>query len=252
MNKSWQISRRTLLRGAGAAMALPWLEAMGPLGSTARAARPGGPPVRMAFFYINNGIYMPDWTPQGEGYKYALSPDLKALEPVRKDVLVLSHLANAPKQVGGRGGDHVRSRGAYLTGNTIGAPGEEVRNAISVDQLAAKANGHETYLPSLECGNVTLRADGTCDSNSCAYHTTISWRSPTTPMPMERNPRMIFDRMFRDRRARPCRIGMLVWKQPRRAKPRSEVNRRSCLKMSCSARACSIPCSKTPRVSRVR
>jgi hypothetical protein len=187
------LSRRTVLRGLGATVALPWLDAMTP------AFASPGRPIRLAFTYIPNGVTLADWTPKGEGREFELSRILKPLEPYRDDMLVLSGLAaeNA-KALGDGPGDHARAGACFLTGvHPRKTAGADIQNGVSVDQIAAQAVGTETRLPSLELGCEESRTVGNCDSGySCAYTNSISWRSPTTPMPPETNPRSAFERLF--------------------------------------------------------
>jgi len=188
-----RLSRRTVLRGLGATVALPWLDAMTP------AFASPGRPVRLAFTYIPNGVTLADWTPKGTGREFELSRILKPLEPYRDDMLVLSGLAaeNA-KALGDGPGDHARAGACFLTGvHPRKTAGADIQNGVSADQIAAQAVGTDTRLPSLELGCEESRTVGNCDSGySCAYTNSISWRSPTTPMPPETNPRSAFERLF--------------------------------------------------------
>jgi len=187
------LSRRTVLRGLGATVALPWLDAMTPALASPRR------PVRLAFTYIPNGVTLADWTPKGMGRKFELSRILKPLEPFRDDMLVLSGLAaeNA-KALGDGPGDHARAGACFLTGvHPRKTAGADIQNGVSADQIAAQAVGTDTRLPSLELGCEESRTVGNCDSGySCAYTNSISWRSPTSPMPPETNPRSAFERLF--------------------------------------------------------
>ena len=189
------LSRRTVLRGMGATMALPLLDAMTPALARANGTRP----TRLAFTYIPNGVTLADWTPKGEGAAYEISRILKPLEPFREDMLVLSGLAaeNA-KALGDGPGDHARAGASFLTGvHPRKTAGADIHNGISADQIAAQAIGQETRLPSLELGCEESRTVGNCDSGySCAYTNSISWRTATTPMPPETNPRSAFERLF--------------------------------------------------------
>ncbi|HZL37691.1 MAG TPA: DUF1552 domain-containing protein [Tepidisphaeraceae bacterium] len=200
MNSQNAISRRTVLRGIGCAMSLPWLEAMGPLtnwtlgGETARPA-----PNRMAFMYVPNGVNMADWKPASEGTGFELPAILKPLEGVRDDILVLSGLtADKARPHGDGGGDHARAMSAFLTGaQPRKTDGADIRAGISVDQVAASRLADQTRLASLEIGCESGAMAGNCDSGySCVYSSTMSWRSSTTPMPKETNPRLVFERMF--------------------------------------------------------
>jgi hypothetical protein len=189
------LSRRTVLRGLGATVSLPLLDAMTP----ALARANGNRTVRLAFTYIPNGVTLDQWTPPGTGAEYPFSPILKPLEAFREDMLVLSGLAceNA-KDLGDGPGDHARAGAAFLTGvHPRKTAGADIRNGISTDQIAAQVVGKDTRLPSLELGCEESRTVGNCDSGySCAYTNSISWRTPTTPMPPETNPRSAFERLF--------------------------------------------------------
>lgn len=193
------LPRRTLLRGLGASMALPLLEAMSP----ARPARKPNAksPVRMGFVYVPNGIIMDRWTPAAEGAGYELPPIMKPLEAYRENMLVFSGLAQVNGRALGDGpGDHARAAATFLTGvHPKKTEGADIRNGISVDQLAAREIGKQTQLASLELGMENVGMAGNCDSGySCAYSNTICWRSDTTPVPLEINPRAVFERLFGD------------------------------------------------------
>ncbi|HZM51443.1 MAG TPA: DUF1552 domain-containing protein [Vicinamibacteria bacterium] len=192
------LARRTFLRGAGATLALPLLDAMRPAFARAAAV---APPVRLSFAYVPNGIIMPDWKPAEEGSAYAFTRILKPLEPLRDDVLVLSGLAhNNANELGDGPGDHARAAACFLTGvHPKKTAGADIRNGVSADQIVAQALASETRLPSLELGCEESRTVGNCDSGySCAYTNSVSWRSETTPMPPETNPRLAFERLFGD------------------------------------------------------
>ena len=201
MNTRNAVSRRTLLRGIGCAMSLPWLEAMGPLtnwtlgGETARPA-----PNRLAFLYVPNGKNMADWTPATEGAGFELPAILQPLKDVRDDFMILTGLAaDKARAHGDGGGDHARAMSAFLTGaQPRKTDGADIRAGISVDQVAASRLADQTRLASLEIGCESGAMAGNCDSGySCVYSSTMSWRSSTTPMPKETNPRLVFERMFR-------------------------------------------------------
>jgi hypothetical protein len=185
-------------------MALPWLEAMSrPVARAASAAETAAGaasgPVRMAFVYVPNGIHMPAWTPSEAGSQFELPETLRALAPFQSDLLVLSRLAQRNAYGLGDGpGDHARSMSCFLTGaHPNKTDGADIRAGISADQVAASRIGRETRFPSLELGIEPGRQAGNCDSGySCAYSSNISWRSPTTPVPKEINPRLVFDRLF--------------------------------------------------------
>ncbi len=198
------ISRRAVLRGVGTAVALPFLEAMVPatalaggLGSSAK--RSAKPPVRMGYIFVPNGAHMPDWTPTAEGSRYELPFILKPLSSVKDDILVLSGLTHDKGRANGDGaGDHARSASVFLTGaQPIKTSGANIRVGVSVDQVAAARIGKATRFSSLELAAEGGRNAGNCDSGySCAYSHNISWRSPTTPMAKELDPRRVFDRLF--------------------------------------------------------
>lgn len=191
-----KLDRRTLLRGAGAAVALPFLDAMLPLASAAPAAIR-----RAAFVYTANGIIMRDWTPEQEGAGFTFTKTLQPMEPFRDRVLVLSGLEHRNgESLGDGAGDHARAGATWLTGvHPKKTPGADIQNGISVDQILAKQIGQETPLPSLELGLEDVRMAGSCDSGySCAYSNTLSWSSATTPLPYETNPRLVFERLFGD------------------------------------------------------
>jgi len=193
-----QLPRRTLLKAAGVCLGLPLLEAMATPLRSALATAPEGH-LRMGFFYVPNGAHMPDWTPQSTGPKYELTPTLKALEPLRKKVSVLSGLTlDGARAHGDGGGDHARSGAAFLTGShPRKTDGADIQNGISVDQVAAQAVGSETRFGSLELGLEGSAQSGNCDSGySCAYSSNLSWRNATSPLAKEMNPAALFDRLF--------------------------------------------------------
>jgi hypothetical protein len=203
MNKG--ISRRTILRGMGTALALPWLECMLPApGLMANIAGPmaaaaEGPPKRMAFLYVPNGMHMQDWTPAEVGASYELTPILKPLGEFQSKVNVLSGLSlDGARAHGDGGGDHARSVASFLTGaHPRKTDGSNIKNGPSVDQIAAARIGHLTKLASLEMGTESSAPAGRCDSGySCLYTSNISWRNETAPIGKEINPRAVFERMF--------------------------------------------------------
>jgi hypothetical protein len=200
--KNWRIPRRTFLRGLGTVVALPMLEAMSPplklLASTAGEGKKSLPR-RMAFVYVPNGANMAQWTPSATGKSFELPYVLEPLQPFKKDLLVLSGLAQDQARGHGDGpGDHARASATFLTGcHPRKTPGADIRAGISVDQIAARRIGGETRLPSLELGLDQGQQAGNCDSGySCAYAYNISWRTESTPMPPEIDPRQVFDRLF--------------------------------------------------------
>lgn len=194
------LARRTFLRGIGATIALPMLDAMTP--AFAAASRLGSnTPRRVAFVYVPNGIIMKDWTPAAEGAAFEFPRILKPLEPFRKDLLVLSGLThNTGRALGDGPGDHARAAASFLTGvHPKKTAGADISSGVSVDQIAAQKIGAATRFASLELGCEDGRLVGNCDSGySCAYSNSISWRTTSTPMPPEVNPRAVFERLFGD------------------------------------------------------
>ncbi len=191
------LSRRTFLRGVGAAVALPMLDAMTP--ALAAVGRSPKSPVRLVFAYVPNGIIMKDWTPRGIGKGFELPRILTPLEAYRDELLVVSGLADHNgNELGDGPGDHARAGASFLTGvHCKKTSGADIRNGVSADQIAARAFASQTRFASLELGCEDSRTVGNCDSGySCAYTNSISWRSPTTPMPPEVNPRLVFERLF--------------------------------------------------------
>ncbi len=188
-----RLSRRAVLRGLGTSIALPWLEAMTPPGGCA----PASAPLRMAILYAPNGAHMADWTPADDGLK--LSPILEPLAGIESEILVVTGLALDPARAqGDGGGDHARAMASFLTGrHPRKTDGADLRAGISLDQLAAQAIGQTTRFPSLELGCEGGRSAGECDHGySCAYQSNLSWRSESTPVAKEINPRLVFDRLF--------------------------------------------------------
>jgi len=185
------LSRRTMLRGTGALLSLPLLEAMLP--GTAVAAPPHRPR-RVAFLYVPNGIIHDAWKPASAGPDYALTYSLEPLKQVKDDVLVLSGLSQIPySERGGVG--HARPTAALLTGSV--ADKDKVHVGKSVDQIIADAVGGATRLPSLQLAIEGTRLNGNCDSGySCAYSSCISWREASKPMPNDNDPRSVFERLF--------------------------------------------------------
>jgi hypothetical protein len=186
------------LRGMGAMVALPVLDAMTPA-FAAPAMRKA--PLRMGFTYVPNGITMGDWTPKAAGSAFEYTRVMKPLEKFRADSVVLSGLAQRNGNALGDGpGDHARAAAAYLTGvHPRKTAGADIQNGVSVDQVAAMHLGSQTRFGSLEMGCDDSRTVGNCDSGySCAYTNSLAWRGPATPMPPETNPRLVFERMFGD------------------------------------------------------
>ncbi|MEP7304455.1 MAG: DUF1552 domain-containing protein [Acidobacteriota bacterium] len=200
------LPRRTALKGIGATLALPFLDAMLPAFSLrGRAARPLVH--RFQAFYVPNGMAMEYWLPKGEGPQFELSPILEPLAPYRNQMLVLSGLKSSWNYI------HAGASGSFLTGTARGGKTEvEIIADVSMDQLLAKHFAGETQVASLEMSMDTPANAGACTGNlSCAYTHTLSWRSPTQPLPMEWNPRAVFERLFgdsgsTDRTAREARL----------------------------------------------
>jgi hypothetical protein len=200
------LPRRTVLRGLGASVALPFLDAMLPAFSL-RGRATARPIHRFQTFYVPNGMAMEYWTPKGEGSAFELSPILEPLAPFRDQMLVLSGLRANWNYI------HAGASGSFLTGTPRGGRNEvEVIADVSMDQLLARHFARETQVASLELSMDAPANAGACTGIlSCAYTHTISWRSPTQPLPMEHNPRAIFEKLFgdsgsTDRAAREARL----------------------------------------------
>ena len=195
------LARRTVLRGLGASIALPLLDGMVPAFAAIRNTA-AQPTPRLSIVYTGNGAVMADWTPELEGPAFEFSPILAPLAPFRDRVLVVGGLDNAPglARPGEPAGGHGRIGGAFLTGVHVKpTEGADFEAGVSIDQIAATHLGRQTQLASLEVGLESTEFAGACDAGfSCAYVTTISWRTPTTPLPMENNPRAVFERLFGD------------------------------------------------------
>jgi len=195
------LSRRTVLRGLGATIALPFLDAMHPAFAS-QAVKKALAPNRMAFLYVPNGIVMEDWTPSGGPGSTALAelPRIsRALAPYRDDVMMLSGLtSDGGREHGDGGGDHARAGAAYLTSaHPRKTYGKDIRAGISMDQIAARHLEGQTRFGSLELGCEEGIQGGNCDNGySCAYSNSLSWRTETTPNPPEIRPRAVFERMF--------------------------------------------------------
>jgi uncharacterized protein DUF1552 len=194
------INRRTVLRGMGTAMALPLLDSMAPA-LTAFDKTPAKPVNRFGCVYVPNGMMMADWTPKADGISYDLSPILKPLEPVKDRLLVLSGMSAVPPPGADPTDTHAKASTRFLTDiapkPTRGTA--DLHAGISMDQIAAKELGQHTQLGSLELGLESSESAGSCSAGfSCAYTSTISWRTATSPLPMEHDPRVVFERMFGD------------------------------------------------------
>jgi len=187
------LSRRTVLRGMGAAVALPLLDAMIPA-----MAATAGPVRRLGVVYHPNGVIYDQWLPAGVGADFKLSPTLSPLQPFRDQLIVVTGLASDQAEaLGDGGGDHSRASGTYLTGVHVRKSDSVVKNGISMDQIAAKAFERYTQLSSLQLTVDDNSMVGSCDTGySCAYSSTLSWLTPTLPLMAENNPRVVFERLF--------------------------------------------------------
>ncbi len=202
MKRSFPLSRRMMLGGAGALIALPWLEALAPKVSRRAGAEPMPSPLRALFYYTPCGIHMQAFTPATEGPNYELSEtlsplvDQQNLVDLKGDVLVLTGLANNPAKPEGPG-DHAGGTSAYLTCTHVLKSETDFLNDISIDQLIANAIGDQTPHRSLQFGTAGGGTMGNCDSGySCAYTSNISWADPKTPLPKLSDPQVIFDLLF--------------------------------------------------------
>src|SRR3989454_3112873 len=190
------LPRRTVLQGLGATLALPFLDAMLPAFSLRglAAAKSGKPVHRFQTFYVPNGMAMEYWLPKGEGTAFELSPILEPLAPYKNQMLVLSGIKANWNYI------HAGASGSFLTGTARGGRNEiEIIADVSMDQLLARHFVSETQIGSLELSMDAPANAGACTGNlSCVYTHTLSWRSPTQPLPMEWNPRAVFERLFGD------------------------------------------------------
>jgi hypothetical protein len=190
------LSRRTVLRGAGAAVALPMLDAMMP----ALKAQTKAPP-RIGFIYASHGVIFDQWKPKNTGLDFELTPNLLPMAKLKGQFSIVTGLSHLEADTKGDGsGDHTRASAAWLTGVHAydrTRPGVDVKLAPTADQIAAKVLGANTPIPSIEM-TVDSPSQGSCDSGDCFYVNTISWRSETTPNIPENHPRVIFERLFGD------------------------------------------------------
>ena len=192
-----QIPRRTVLRGLGATIALPLLDSMVPA-LTALSQTAAAPVRRFGVFYVPNGMSMPYWWPKSEGPLTEMPPTLRSLATYKDNVLLCGGLDDEAADLVKGGGGHARASGTFLTCVPYKImAGADVHAAVSMDQLAARELSKETQLASLELGIDSNALVGDCDGPaSCAYTNTIAWRTPTTPLPVENNPRAVFERLF--------------------------------------------------------
>ena len=206
------LPRRTVLRGMGTMVALPFLGAMAPA-MTALANTAANPTPRLGFFYAPNGMFLPNFHPEGNGGKnYAMTPILSPLESYRENMVVISGLSNSALVSPNEGGGvHTRAHGGWLSGvlpkRTEGA---DIEAGKTVDQYAADVLGQETSLRSIQLTTDSNFTVGNCENGySCTYQNSTSWRSPTTPLPHERDPRVVFQRLFGDGGSVEARIAQM-------------------------------------------
>jgi hypothetical protein len=199
------LSRRQFLRGLGACVALPALETFLPAKLAAAPTAPGlastatGAPLRLGVVYFPNGAIQPSWWPKGEKSEFELSQTMAPLQGLKSKIQILEGMDQVNATPGPDGaGDHARASGTFLTGVRVKkTAGADIHAGISIDQAIASKVGHLTRFPSLELTCDAVRKSGNCDSGySCAYQYNLSWRSPTTPVAPEPNPRLLFERLF--------------------------------------------------------
>src|SRR5205809_739695 len=190
------LSRRTFLRGAGVTMALPFLESMVPA-ATPLAQTAAKSKTRFGAIYFPHGATMYKWTPEKDGADFEFSEILEPLKPFRDRINVISDLSHPSAYGGGSAtSNHTRSAAAFLSGAQAKS-GPQAYLGVTIDQLAAQKIGQDTPLPSIELG--IEDASLSCgDGLSCAYRDTMSWQSPTSPLPMQNNPQVVFERLFGD------------------------------------------------------
>lgn len=191
------LDRRTLLRGIGTSIALPWLDAMSPISRAAKAAE--SKPIRMLFVMVPNGIHMADWTPPNEGANVQLPRTLEPLAKHQKSLNVFTGLTlDGARDHGDGAGDHARSGAAFLTGaHPKKTDGADIKNGVSVDQVAAQGIGQSSRFASLELGLEGSAQSGNCDSGySCAYSSNLAWRNESSPLAKEMDPSAVFERLF--------------------------------------------------------
>ena len=202
---SFSVSRRSFLRGVSTCIALPALESLGGRAAAGAASAEAsiattatGAPLRTAFVFFPNGAIPEQWWPQGDGDDWKFSQTLAPLESMRHQVQIFKGLDNVVADGGpDGGGDHARGNGTFLTGVRLNKSATDIRAGISIDQVIANRIGHLTRFPSLELASDPARQVSGCDSGySCAYQYNLSWRSATTPMAPENNPRAVFERLF--------------------------------------------------------
>ena len=188
-------ARRTFLKSIAATLAVPSFPSLQAAAESAKVVAP----TRMAFIYIPNGVNLDLWRPQGSEKDYTISKTLEPLADLREHFSVLRGLNHDKAAANGDGaGDHARANATFLTGcQARKTAGADVQLGESVDQIAARHLGQMTRLPSLELSTDPARSSGNCDSGySCAYQFNLSWINETTPAPAERDPRLVFEKMF--------------------------------------------------------
>lgn len=195
------VDRRRFLKGLGACLALPAMESLRPLTLLAEGGKTvtGAAPRRMAFMYFPNGAHQANWWPGGEGANFTLNRTMQSLEPLKHKLQVIAGLDHRNATPGPDGaGDHARANGTFLTGVRVKkTAGGDIKAGVSIDQVVSEQIGHLTRFPSLELSCDAVRKSGNCDSGySCAYQFNLAWRSPTTPVAPEPNPRLVFERLF--------------------------------------------------------
>ena len=206
------LSRRTLLQGLGVAISLPLLDSMVPA-LTAQTKTAASVTPRLGCIYVPHGAVMDKWTPIGTGPDFESGPILSALQRHRENVIVVSNLSHHMAEALGDGGaDHSRATATWLNGtHAKKTEGEDVRAGTTIDQMIAQKIGQTTRFPSLELATEDMTGlIGACDVGySCAYMNTISWSNPTTPLPMEINPRVVFERLFGEGGTAPERLARM-------------------------------------------
>lgn len=202
-DRDCRFSRRSLLRGLGAAVAIPAMESLGGGLAAQEAKRIGatatGAPMRMAFMSIPNGVQQKHWFPVGGAEEFNLNTSMQGLEPLKNHIQVIGGLKHENATAGRDGaGDHARASATFLTGaRARKTAGRDIFVGTSVDQVAAKRAGELTRFPSLELSCDAIRNSGGCDSGyACAYQYNLSWSSPTTPVTPDPDPRSVFERLF--------------------------------------------------------
>ena len=192
------LPRRTFLQGIGATLALPLLDAMVPA-LTAMRQTAAAPVPRLGFFYVPNGIYPPAWRPTGEGTAFEMAQVMKPLEPFRNQLVPVSGLSNWEAEPRGEGGGvHSRIGPSWLSGRRPKrTEGSDYESGTTADQIAAMTLGKDTPLPSIELTVDPGFLVGNCENGySCVYTSSLSWRTSTAPLPMEADPRAVFERLF--------------------------------------------------------